>query len=192
MRVLFSCCPAYGHLQPLLPLARAAAQRQHDVMVATAPDMVSRVETAGFIGVTAGRGIERWFEELARRHPDHIWERLEPDEIPQSLLLPRCRAVVCHAGAGTTLAALSHGVPLVVVPQGADQFVIAELCVATGVAVRLLPDEVDADAIGRGVAAVLVEGSYSQAALRVRDEIAQMPDAVQAVSLLEDLALAGR
>lgn len=34
-------------------------------------------------------------------------------------LLPECAVVVCHGGAGTTLAALSHGVPVIAVPQGA-------------------------------------------------------------------------
>ena len=35
-----------------------------------------------------------------------------------SPLLPRCDAVLCHAGTGTTLAALAAGLPLVLVPAG--------------------------------------------------------------------------
>jgi hypothetical protein len=42
--------------------------------------------------------------------------------VPQALLLPRCSAVVCHAGAGTIIGALAYGVPLVCLPRGADQF----------------------------------------------------------------------
>ena len=41
--------------------------------------------------------------------------------IPQSLLLPRCSAVVSHGGSGTLLAALAHGLPQVCLPQAADQ-----------------------------------------------------------------------
>jgi UDP:flavonoid glycosyltransferase YjiC (YdhE family) len=37
----------------------------------------------------------------------------------QALLLPRCSAVGCHAGAGTIIGALAHGVPLVCLPRGA-------------------------------------------------------------------------
>ncbi|WP_067564581.1 glycosyltransferase [Nocardia acidivorans] len=40
--------------------------------------------------------------------------------------LPRCDAVLCHGGAGTTLTALSHGLPLMLSPRGADQFPTAD------------------------------------------------------------------
>ncbi len=55
---------------------------------------------------------------LARQSPTVRVERF----IPQSLLLPRCAAVVCHGGAGTILAALDAGLPLLLLPVGIDQF----------------------------------------------------------------------
>ena len=42
--------------------------------------------------------------------------------IDQEAVLPRVDAVVTHGGAGTVAGALCRGLPLVVVPQGADQF----------------------------------------------------------------------
>ncbi|MBA3529948.1 MAG: glycosyltransferase family 1 protein, partial [Propionibacteriaceae bacterium] len=45
--------------------------------------------------------------------------------VPLAQILPLCAAVVSHGGSGTMLAALAHGVPLVVLPQGADQFMNA-------------------------------------------------------------------
>ena len=42
--------------------------------------------------------------------------------IPQTLLLPHCDVVITHGGFNTTIAALSHGLPLVVIPIAADQF----------------------------------------------------------------------
>ena len=51
--------------------------------------------------------------------PDHV--RVE-SFIPQAEVLPGCGAVVCHGGSGTILAALAHGLPVVCIPQGADQF----------------------------------------------------------------------
>ena len=42
--------------------------------------------------------------------------------IPQDELLPWCDAAVVHGGSGTVLGALAHGVPLLVLPQGADQW----------------------------------------------------------------------
>ena len=38
-RVLFTSCPQYGHVLPMLPLIRAAGRAGHDVRVATGPDL---------------------------------------------------------------------------------------------------------------------------------------------------------
>ena len=53
--------------------------------------------------------------------------------LPLHPLLDLCDAVMCHGGSGTTLAALNAGLPLVVVPQGADQFENARACERAGV-----------------------------------------------------------
>ena len=45
-------------------------------------------------------------------------------------ILPRCAAVVAHAGSGSVIGSLAHGLPLVLVPQGADQFDNAARCAA--------------------------------------------------------------
>jgi EryCIII-like glycosyltransferase len=42
--------------------------------------------------------------------------------LPHALLLPRCRLVVSQGGAGIMLGALAHGLPQLMLPQGADQF----------------------------------------------------------------------
>ena len=71
--------------------------------------------------------------------PDHVHvERF----IPQSLLLPYCDAVV-NQGGTAILPILAHGLPLLVLPQGANQFHNAEACVAAGVGRRLLPGRGD-------------------------------------------------
>ena len=61
--------------------------------------------------------------------------------VPQSLLLPKCAAVICHAGAGTVLGALAAGLPLLLLPQGADQYVVADLVAAAGAGLKLAPAE---------------------------------------------------
>ena len=50
--------------------------------------------------------------------------------VPQTLVFPRCDLVICHAGSGTVMAALAHGLPLVLVPLGADQPQNARRCAA--------------------------------------------------------------
>ncbi|MER6025873.1 glycosyltransferase [Streptomyces sp. NPDC001851] len=60
-------------------------------------------------------------------------------EVPHALLLPRLAAVVHHAGAGTTAAALRAGVPAVPVPVTADQPFWAARLAAIGAATEPLP-----------------------------------------------------
>lgn len=111
--------------------------------------------------------------------------------LPQSLLLPRCDVVVAHGGSGTTLAALVHGLPMLVLPQGANQFWNAERCAALGVGTRLLPGEVDPESVRREVRALLEQPVYREGALRVAREIAAMPAPADVVVTLEAMAAAG-
>ncbi|MGH3849886.1 MAG: glycosyltransferase, partial [Pseudonocardiaceae bacterium] len=117
--------------------------------------------------------------------PDNIFVA---SYLPQSLILPRCHAVVCHGGSGTTLAALRHGLPLLLLPQGANQFWNAERCEALGVGSSLTGDQLTVDAIGVAVDRLLAEPSYRQRAQSVRTEIDEMPNAEEAVALLERLS----
>ncbi len=107
--------------------------------------------------------------------------------IPQHELLPWCDAVVAHGGSGTVLGALAHGVPLLVVPQGADQWSNAEQIVTAGAGLRLLRDELSAVAVRDCVMALLSEPSYRQAASNIKDEIRAMPSATDALVGLEAL-----
>lgn len=116
--------------------------------------------------------------------PDHIHvERF----IPQSLLLPYCDAVV-NQGGTAILPILAHGLPLLVLPQGANQFHNAAACVAAGVGRRLLPGEISPEAVRRDVGALLHDPGLRDAALRVQRELSEMPGPEQGVALLERLA----
>ena len=75
--------------------------------------------------------------------------------VPQAELLPHCGVVVAHGGSGSTLGALAHGVPMLLLPTAADQFENALACRAAGVARVLLPDAVDAAAVRTEVDALL-------------------------------------
>ncbi len=66
--------------------------------------------------------------------------------ISQGFVLPHASIVVSHGGSGSTLAALAHGLPLLFVPQGADQFENAAHVEALGAGRRLLPSDLTAPA----------------------------------------------
>ena len=110
--------------------------------------------------------------------------------VPQSLLLPHCSAVICHGGPGTILNSLTQGLPLLILPQGADQYVMGERILAAGVGLRLVPEDVNPSSVRANVLALLEESSYRAGAHRLKREIAAMPGPEEAVLLIEEIAAA--
>lgn len=94
---------------------------------------------------------------------------------PQEELLPDCSAVIHHAGAGTMLGALAHGLPQVALPQAADNFINAQLLADSGAATVLMPGQVSTDSVRTAVHAVLTRTSYRDAAATIAAELASMP-----------------
>jgi UDP:flavonoid glycosyltransferase YjiC (YdhE family) len=112
--------------------------------------------------------------------------------LPLAPLLARCAAVVCHAGSGTTLAALTAGLPLVLVPKGADQHVNAAACRRAGAARTIALDELTPGAVRAAVRAILTgDASEAAAARRLAAEIAAMPPAAAVAAGLERLVADG-
>ena len=116
--------------------------------------------------------------------PEHIHvERF----IAQSALLPHCDAVV-NQGGTAILEILAHGLPLLVLPQGANQFHNAEACVSAGVARRLLPAEVTAERVRGAIRALQEDPSYRERAREVARESEEMPGPEEGARLVERLA----
>ncbi len=88
MRVLFTSTPGYGHVQPMLPMARAFEAAGHSVAIAVHADLCARVEAAGLTALHAGTSFTEWFAELNRRHPGQPWDALTPARILE-WFLPR-------------------------------------------------------------------------------------------------------
>jgi UDP:flavonoid glycosyltransferase YjiC (YdhE family) len=108
--------------------------------------------------------------------------------IPLSLLLPQCALIVCQAGFSTVVTALRHGLPLVMVPLGADQPLVARQAARLGVGPVLGSDERTPAAIRAAVRAVLDDPAYRHHAERTRDAMAALPSVEHGVALLERLA----
>jgi UDP:flavonoid glycosyltransferase YjiC (YdhE family) len=111
--------------------------------------------------------------------------------IPQNLLLPHCDVVVTHGGSGTMLDALSHGLPMVIIPMAADQPVNAQLCAQLGVARVVTPEgrtELElAHEIRNATQGVLRDPVYRETAQRLHKEIEDLPGLEYPVTLLETL-----
>jgi MGT family glycosyltransferase len=104
--------------------------------------------------------------------------------IPQAELLPSCAAIVHHGGAGTTFGALAHGVPQVILPQGADNYELAAMCEHAGAASVLRPDDVNIANFAAAVSNVLCTESFATAGRACAAEILSMPDAATTAAML--------
>ncbi|MEU6105776.1 glycosyltransferase [Streptomyces flaveolus] len=66
MRILFAGAGNFGHVYPLLPLAKAARAAGHEVFFATGEQLHPAVTAAGLQPVPAGRSVPEGFMEAAR------------------------------------------------------------------------------------------------------------------------------
>jgi len=109
--------------------------------------------------------------------------------VPQAQLLPRCSAVVHHGGAGTMFGALAHGLPQVVIPQGADNFTNGQALADASVGTIVTPKELSPDRVRHDVRRVLGESSFAEAARGMAADISAMPAAdVVAAALRQRVA----
>jgi UDP:flavonoid glycosyltransferase YjiC (YdhE family) len=106
--------------------------------------------------------------------------------------LPHCALVVSHGGPGSVIGALAHGLPMVLIPLGADQPYNAARCAELRVARVLDAVEATPETVREAVATVLADSTYRRNAERLRDEIAALPGPAHAVVLLERLAAEGQ
>lgn len=150
-------------------------------------DLLARVvralrELAIRLVVTVGHGIDP--AELGRQPSNVTVARY----LPQSSVLPHCRAVVSHGGSGSVMGALAHGLPSVLMPLGADQPSNARRADQLGVARVLDATSATPEDLRAFLVTVLEDPSYQRRALRLRDEIAALPSPGRMVRLLERLA----
>ena len=108
--------------------------------------------------------------------------------VAQAALLPIVDLVVHHGGSGTMLGALTHGIPQLVLPQGADQFANAAALEAVGAAIRLGPEQQHPDTIAASARTLLTgRGDDHRAAARaIAGEIAAMPSPAEVIAVLID------
>jgi MGT family glycosyltransferase len=129
--------------------------------------------------VTTGRDLDA---AVVGRQPENVHvERY----IPQSAVLPHCDLMINHGGSGSVIGSLAHGVPMVVLPMGADQPLNAARCKELGVGIVLDPVRATSRSVADAVTAVLDDPTYRVATERIRDEIAALPGPEAAVPLLE-------
>lgn len=131
--------------------------------------------------ITVGHGIDPG-NLRARSSNLHI-ERF----IPNSLLLPCCQVVICHAGYGTVMGSLIAGLPMVLIPLAADQFHHAARCKELGVAMIINKNDITPQTIRHAVRKMLYSYNYKLCAKKMKEDIDNTPDVENSISLFENL-----
>lgn len=109
------------------------------------------------------------------------------DYLPLELILPRCDAVVTAGGFNTVMGALQFGLPMLVVPLGADQPWNAQRVASLGAGVSLDAAAADRDTVTAVVRDLIVEPSYRVIAARLQERIERMPGPDEAAAYLESI-----
>ena len=141
-------------------------------------------------------GEDRDHAELGPLPPNVTVERW----VPQHEVLPHAAAVVTHGGHGSTLGALAHGVPAVVLPLFAlDQWFNAAAVARAGAGVALdaerhtrraidLPDAATLAALRPAVEHVLADPGPREGARRIAEAMRALPPVDEAAAALEAIA----
>jgi len=115
------------------------------------------------------------------------------NHVPHAEVLPYVSVTITHAGHGTVVTSLAHGVPLVCLPnRGADQLSLARQVASLGVGRALDGNAAEPNEIAEAVDQVLRESSYRVAAVRIAAEIAAAPGINVVVRVLEQIASGAR
>lgn len=109
--------------------------------------------------------------------------------IPQSLLLPRCAALVFHGGYNTLRSALWHALPMLVIPAGAgDQWPTARRVAEIGAGLMLHQEPPGPQEIRTALTALLEQPAYRRRLADLHREMMALPPIDEAVNRLERLA----
>jgi UDP:flavonoid glycosyltransferase YjiC (YdhE family) len=108
--------------------------------------------------------------------------------LPHDEILPSASLVVGHGGHGTTMRALAHGLPLLILPMhwASDQPMVGRAVAAAGVGL-VLPKTASAEEIRCAVRALLQDPSYRQAAAAIGDRLRSRSGAIAAADEVEGL-----
>jgi UDP:flavonoid glycosyltransferase YjiC (YdhE family) len=108
--------------------------------------------------------------------------------------------IICHGGFGSTLGALAHGTPLVVLPLFSnDQWANGEALARTGAGITVaddaserkvldLPGPTTIGELAGAVTSILEDPTYRREAVRVADAMRALPPVDESVRFIEEIA----
>lgn len=132
--------------------------------------------------ITVGPAIDK----SRLRLPDNV--RAE-SFVPHEHVLRDAKLVITHAGHGTTMAAVTAGVPLLCMPMGRDQFDVTARVVANNLG-REIPHESSAEELARAIEGVLSDSGLAETCRRFSEGINLEDGLMKAISVVQQLGQA--
>ena len=150
---------AFGAVDVLRRSIQEAAARCARVLVAAGPE----ADLAALGDLPAHVHVERY--------------------VDQATVLGQVDVAIHHGGTGTLLGCLAAGVPQVITPQGADQFLNADRLGELGLGYAVRNEAADGH-LGEALERVLTDEQLRSRVRKVRDDIARMPSPQEVVETL--------
>ncbi|MGW6620036.1 nucleotide disphospho-sugar-binding domain-containing protein [Nocardia sp. NPDC055002] len=107
--------------------------------------------------------------------------------VPQRAILQRADAFVTHVGMGGCGEGLLAGVPMIAVPQGAEQFMNADRLVELGVARRIDTADATAANLRQALHDVITDPRVARRCARLRADAHAEGGTMRAADLIEKL-----
>ncbi|WP_326742045.1 macrolide family glycosyltransferase [Streptomyces sp. NBC_01768] len=107
--------------------------------------------------------------------------------VPQLAILEQADAFVTHAGMGGSSEGLFTGVPMIAVPQAADQFSNADRLVELGVARRIDTEQATGEALRTALTELVADPEVARRSALLRAEARAEGGTPRAADLIEDL-----
>ncbi len=130
MRVLFTSTSGLGHVQPMVPLARALVERGHDIRWATGADACAWLEASGIEATACGREFRDLAGEYGHIHPEAAL--LRGEERPEHLFRHLFGALAAPAMLPALTDAVHEWKPDLIVNEAAE---LAAPIVATAIGI---------------------------------------------------------
>ncbi|WP_305764731.1 MULTISPECIES: nucleotide disphospho-sugar-binding domain-containing protein, partial [Actinomycetes] len=106
--------------------------------------------------------------------------------VPQLAILEQADAFVTHAGMGSSAEGLYCGLPMIAVPQSAEQPMNADRLVELGVARRIDTADATAEVLRAALTELTTDPEVARVSARLRDEVRAEGGTGRAADLIED------
>jgi len=167
-----------GDTRPLVVISLSSTFQNQQAVIQSAIDALLNQEVRGL--VTLGPALEK----KSFKVPENV---IVVDSAPHSKVFPEADLVITHAGHGTLMRALSHGLPLLCLPMGRDQNDNAVKVQHHGCGIALSA-KAGAEKIRKAIQHILCEKTFKEVALGFQAKIHASEKENSVLREIEDLA----